>query len=513
MAGVVTRTTADDPGATKADRGTAADRGAQRHVVVVGGGLAGLVAAWQLVTAERADGAPALRVSVLEQSPRLGGKLASAEVAGITIEAGAESVLARRPEFGQLTKQLGLADSMVHPATSGASLWTRGALRPLPPSLMGVPTDLRALAASGVLTPAELARVGWDLVLGEQPRQDDTDVATVIGSRLGYSVVDALVEPLLGGVYAGHAGRLSFAATIPQLAGYTGPSLLQAAAAAIAPAAADQPTVKRRPVFAGLEGGLGRLPGVLADRLLGHGVAIYTDSPVRALLRTPVGYDVVVGSASDTARPAPRLIHADAVVIALPGHPAARLLAEVSPPASLLIDQIEYASVALIAYAFASADLPELPTGTGFLVPPSQGRSIKAATYATQKWAWLDKAADDTVIVRVSVGRAREEQLLQRDDLELIALGLTDLTAALGERLPPRTAPLDATVIRWGGALPQYAVGHLDRVAGVRAALREQPRLTVAGAALDGVGIPAVIASARTAAHQILAELGMADAR
>jgi len=445
------------------------------RTVVVGGGLAGLTAARELAATGR-------DVVVLEGSARLGGKLRSEEVAGVRVDVGAESVLARRPEAVTLIEELGLP--LVHPSTAAASLWTLGALRPLPRSVMGVPGDVDEVARAGVLTPA-----GLDRLRHEQPGRalaegEDVAVGDLVAARLGQEVVDRLVEPLLGGVYAGHASLLSTRATVPALATWSdAPSLVGAAAAALG----GPSTVA---VFAGIEGGLARLPEAL---VAAGGFVVRTDAPVRELRRTPDGFAVVVGPTI-----AAEELLADEVVLATPAAPTARLLAEVAPMAATELAAVESASMAVVTLAYRAADLPDLP-GSGFLVPPVDGRLIKAATFSFAKWAWVRAAGDGIVCLRASVGRHREERALQVADEDLVAASRADLASATGLA----AAPVGFHVQRWGGALPQYAVGHLDRVARIRAGVGEVPGLAVCGAAYDGVGIPAVIASARGAAGEL----------
>jgi protoporphyrinogen/coproporphyrinogen III oxidase len=193
----------------------------------------------------------------------------------------------------------------------------------------------------------------------------------------------------------------------------------------------------------------------------------------------------------------------DAVVLATPAAPTARLLAEVAPPAARELAEIEYASTAVVTLAFRAADVPLLAEthASGFLVPPVEGRRVKASTFSFAKWDWVREAGDGLLLLRTSLGRHREEATLQVTDDELVSVSLSDLAAAIDLD----AVPVDTHVQRWGGALPQYAVGHLDRVARIRAAVAGVPGLALAGAAYDGVGIPAVIGSGHRAAAQILA--------
>jgi oxygen-dependent protoporphyrinogen oxidase len=196
-------------------------------------------------------------------------------------------------------------------------------------------------------------------------------------------------------------------------------------------------------------------------------------------------------------------VHADAVVVATPATPAGRLLEEVAPAVARELGRIDHASVAIVTLAVDAAKADVELTGSGFLVPPVDGRLIKAATFSSRKWAWL---AGDVLVMRCSVGRHREEADLQRDDTELVDGAVMDIREATGLRAPL----LDATVTRWGGALPQYAVGHLDRVVRIEAAVAAVPGLEVCGAAYHGVGIPAVIASGQAAATRVTRVLSQA---
>lgn len=440
----------------------------RRDAVVVGGGIAGLVAARGLAAAGR-------DVLLLEGSPRLGGKLRSEEVAGLTVDVGAEAMLARRPEGVALAQELGV--DVVHPTGAGSAVWSRGGLRAMPRSLMGVPFDLDQLAASGVLSAEGVARASVETV-SEVP--DDVSVGDLVADRLGDELVDRLVEPLLGGVYAGHARSISAAAAVPQLLAMARRGGLLEQAAAV-PLAAG-------PVFASLPGGMGRLPDLVRD---GGGFEARTSATVRALRRTPSGWALTVGPTTRA-----ETVEADTVVLATPAAPAARLLADALPAAADELARVEAASVAVVTLAFRATDVPDASFGrSGFLVPPVEQRTIKASTFSFAKWAWVRDLDPDVVVLRTSLGRHGEEATLQAADEGLVRVSLGDLAAMAGIT----AAPVDTHVQRWGGALPQYAVGHLDRVARVRSAVAGVPGLAVCGAAYDGVGIPAVIGSARRA--------------
>jgi len=455
------------------------------HVVIIGGGIAGLAAAFFLKDEP-------VRVTVLEGSPRLGGKLSASDVAGVPMDEGAEALLARRPEGIGLIAATGLDGDLVPAGTTSSAIYTRGAMHPLPRrQFMGVPADMDELAATGVVSADGVARARHETRLA--PDAADTSVTRYIGARLGEEIVDRLVDPLLGGVYAGRSDELSFQATLAPLAAATKthPSLTTAVTALIPPAPA--PSAAPPPVFVTLTSGLGALPEAVAKA---SNAGVRTSAMVRDLERTQDGWRLTVGSAAD-----PEYLLADAVIVAVPAAPAARLLSRTSPTASTALTQIPYASMAIITLAFRADDFPATQR-SGYLVPAVDGRAVKAATFSTVKWPHLARQAP-VHIVRCSVGRIGETALLQRDDAELAALAAAELAGATGIT----AQSVAQRVTRWGGALPQYNVGHLDRVAAIREAVRQQPGLAVAGAAYDGVGIPTCVATAKAAAEQVLSHL------
>ncbi len=450
-----------------------------RHVVVVGGGISGLTAAYRL------GQIPDLRVTLLEGSDRIGGKLCLGEVAGISVDIGAEAMLNRRPEAVSLTNEVGLGMELVHPETTAANLWNRNRMVPMPRTLMGVPGDIRAL--DRVLSQKGMARALLEQVTPASALQQDISIGHLIDERFGREVVDRLVEPLLGGVYAGHARELSARACVPQVVDLaTRHRSFTAAAAAVL---ADAPT--EIPVFAGVRGGMGRLPGAVAEAA---NATIRTGAMVRDLARrTGGGWNLVVGSAHDA-----EILQADAVLLATPANAAARLLSDVAPRAALDLARIEHASMAIVTMAFEADRFPAV-VGSGFLVPPVDGHVVKAATYSFNKWGWVRKAGSGLLVMRASIGRHREERSLQVSDEELVGIAV----AELGEAIGLNADPVDALVQRWGAGLPQYSVGHLDRIDAVRREVAALPGLAVCGAAYEGLGIPACIASADRAVEEL----------
>ena len=436
-------------------------------IAVVGGGVAGLTAAYEL-------GRAGADVVLLEGSDRLGGKLRLAEVDGVTLDVGAEALLARRPEATDLCAEIGLGDAIVHPETTSAAIWTRGALRPMPRTVMGIPADIDALMASGIVERPPVSRP-------TPVPNDDVSVGEFVRDRVGEEILDRLVEPLLGGVYAGHADDLSLAAA--------GAPIRELGADLLAGAAAAKPSdTEGEPVFAGISGGVGRLPGVLAEA---SGAEIRTGAVARDVQRSGAGWRITLADGHEDV---------DAVVVATPAPASSRLLADTAPEAAFELADLTYASMAIVTFV-VDGDV-ELADGSGFLVPPIDGTAIKGSTFSSQKWAWL--AESGRTALRASVGRAGDTALLHQDDATVASTALADLRRAVGH-LPE---PAQWHVQRWGGALPQYEVGHLERIDVVEHAIAAEPGLEVCGAAYRGVGVPAVIASAQGAVRRLMADLG-----
>jgi oxygen-dependent protoporphyrinogen oxidase len=461
-------------------------------IAVVGGGVAGLAAALRL-----RELAPAAAVTVIEQSDRPGGKLRTGQLTGVDgsavpVELGAENFLVRDPATGgesaavRLARRLGLGADLVNPAKGNAALALDGALRPMPGgTLMGVPARVDLL--DGVAKPDADRDTdeGRPLLAAGQ----DVAVGALVRDRLGDQVVDRLVDPLLGGVYAGRADLLSLATTMPGLAAAATieHTLTGAARVALAASAAHRPA-PGSPVFATVAGGVDRLVQAMAAQ-----VPVRLGAPARELRRNGPRWTLVLGSV-----PRPETVEVDAVILAVPARPAARLLGTEHSSVAVDVGALDYASVALVALALPAVRLPEL---SGFLVPAGEGFDTKAVTFFTNKWAHL-RRPDGTVLIRASLGRYGDEYVLQRGDAALTALVRSELSTLLG----PLPEPIDSLVQRWGGGLPQYAPGHLERVTRARSALRAagSPPLALAGAAYDGVGIPACVRSGETAADEII---------
>ena len=454
-----------------------------RRLVVVGAGITGLSAAFEWRRRRPDD-----EIVVLEAGDRIGGKLHRVELAGHWYDTGPEAVLARVPEAVRLIEDLGFGDRLVAPATTQASVVLPDGRHPLPAgTVLGVPASADGL--DGILSPEGVTRVRAEAGLPPLRLDGDVAVGALLRERLGDEVVDRLVEPLLGGVYAGRADELSTAATMPALAAHLAAagSVLRAASAA-----RDEGARSRGdddgPVFATVADGIGALPEAL---VAASGALVRLRTPAHGLRRTATGFELSIGPAA-----APELLTADAVLVTAPAQKAARLLGEVAPGAVKPLQGIPYASMAVVAMAFPAQDVD---AGSGLLVPPVTGRLVKGVTVSSAKWPHL--AGGEALLVRSSVGRFRDESELQRSDEDLTAAVVADVAELL--RLD-RPEPLETRLVRWGGGLPQYLVGHPARVDAIRAAVSEVPGLAIAGAAFRGVGVPACIRDAHHALDALL---------
>lgn len=459
-------------------------------MVVVGGGISGLATAYSL----RQRLGSGAEVRVLEAAERPGGKIRTVQVAGLPVDTGPDAFLSRAPALSRLVDELGLRSDVVAPAGGGAYIWSRGALRPLPPGMaFGLPERLGPLLRSGLLTPAATARAAFDLVLPRTSLPDDPSIADVVRPRFGTGVYDQLVTPLLGGVHAGDPAKLSATSTAPEIAAMARSGRSLYLTMRKRRAGAPKPTGRSAPLVS-LAGGL----SVLTDRLQAELGAdtLLTGVAARAVERRSGGGYVVHTSAGD--------FEAGHVVLATPAFVTADLVADLAPHAAALLRGIEHVGVANATLAFRRADVPDLPPGTGFLVPPAEGELAVGCTWVSQKWP--HPAGADHVVVKTMVGRAGDTRWLAMTDDDLAAGVREVLQRILGITV----APVDAYVQHWPAAMPQYTVGHAARLSALDAELALLPGLAVTGAAYRGVGLAGCVAQAAATAETVLTTQGAA---
>ena len=470
----------------------------RRTVLVVGGGVTGLAAAYELSTAE-----PKVSVTVLEAGDRLGGKVQATPFAGLpSVECGADMFLARTPAAVELARDLGLAGDLVAPASLPAYVWSRGQLHQLPPGLvLGAPARLGPMARSDLLSWRGKARAAVEPLLPRWcPSGKEGDaLGLAVRARFGDEVLDRLVGPLIGGINAGDPDHLSLRAVTPQIADALAEhrSLLlglRAQARAAGSGGAGQAPASP---FLAPRGGVSVLVEHLHAAVTAAGGEVRTAAPVAALERRDGRWSVQPDSGD--------AIEADALVLTVPAPDAAALLGHLSPEAARALRTITSVSVAMITLALPEDAITRAITTSGYLVPRSEQRTITACSWASSKWA--EWRLPGQVVLRISAGRDGDERALDLGDDELLEAVLSDLDRHIGLRGQPTAT----RITRWWKAMPQYAPGHVERIDALTATLADDaPGLGLAGAAYRGLGLPACIAQGRAAARAALATVGQA---
>lgn len=450
-----------------------------RVVAVVGGGITGLVTARELHRA-------GAEVVLLEGAPEAGGKIATKTLEDVAVEAGPDSFLVREPWALDLCRSVGLGNDLVRPAVFGGLVWSRDRLHPLPRGLvLGIPTLPVRMGRTGLLSGRGALRSLGDLFNSRPLVGKDVSVGALVRHRLGDEVLERLVDPLLAGTRAGDADEMSLAAAAPEL-----DTVARRHRSLILGLRAWSPERKEGPLFMAPVGGMTRLVHALKTELLDADVRVA--SAVERVERDASGFRVQSATGE---------VRADAVVLTAPAHAAAGQVADLDPGAARALASIPYASVAVVALAYpASAGAPPA-SGSGMLVPRAEARTVAACTWYSTKWP--ASALRDGFLLRAVVGRSGRHPALDLDDADLVSEVHGDLAAMLGLREPPRSH----LVTRWENALPQYTVGHLDRVAGAELALAQHGPLFLAGAGYRGSGIPDCVRQATEAAAAVVTAL------
>jgi oxygen-dependent protoporphyrinogen oxidase len=439
------------------------------RVVVIGAGISGLTTAYRLAAA-------GVDVTVREASDRPGGKIGTAQVGDLRLETGADSFVARKPWAVELCRELGLAPELVAPGAKGAYLWTDRGLVAFPKDApFGIPGDIGDVFRWPGLSRAGRRRAAQDLLRGKRKDGVEETLGGLLRRRLGDEATDMAVAPLLAGLYAGDIDRLSARATFPELPAWesTQGSLIRGSQAALRSVRRGTPT----PMFVKPKGGVERLTDSLAASL---GDRVVTGAPVGSLAEL-----LETGAA-------------DATVLSVPAFEAARLLASAAPLASDELNAIPYASTGVVFLVFGEGTQAALPDGTGFVVPRGKA-PMTACTWISSKWP--DPSFGSRAVVRCYVGGVGDEDVLEASDEELVDACVRHLAAVLD--LPAR--PQASSVARWIRAMPQYEIGHQERVHTIRATL--PAGVFVVGSAYDGVGIPDCVRAAGETANDVLAHL------
>jgi protoporphyrinogen/coproporphyrinogen III oxidase len=445
------------------------------RVVVVGGGIAGLAAARRLEsTAQEAE------VVLVERDLMLGGKLCTEHVDGFVVEAAPDSFLSRKERGVGLCEELGLRDELIGRRPEHHRTFVRRGdqLHPLPEGLTGmIPTSLEALETSELLSRKGKARFAAEVEVPVRQGSLDESIGAFVSRRFGREAYEVLVEPLMTGIYGGDGDRLSLQSTFPQLRvlELERGSLLRGLSA---------PPPGDLPPFVSLRDGMGRLVDALRDSFE-RTQLITGREAVRVSRNATFTVELDDGEA----------VVADGVVIATPAYATAELLADLDADLAAAHRGIPYASSVVVTLAFSRADVVPLD-GYGYLVPRSAGRDVLACTWSSQKWE--GRAPDEFVLVRVYAGRFLGRDLTESSDAALVALARHEL-----EFLGVEAEPVLERVHRWPWGMPQYVLGHPERLARIDAALTAHPGLALAGAAYGGVGIPDCIHSGELAAESV----------
>jgi len=445
-------------------------------VVVVGAGIAGLSAAYELQK-------HGLSFVILERGSRAGGVILSEKVDEYTIDGGPDSLLTQKPEGIKLCEELGLGDRLVPTRPPRLAFIQRGGrLHPLPASsVLGIPTRLGPFIRTRLFTWAGKMRMGAELFVPPRREDGDESIGSFMRRRFGDEAVTYLAEPLLAGIHAGDVERLSIRALFPRFVETERKygSLLRAFR--------RQPrsTVSQDGVFRSLPGGLSELVAALVGTLPPSAIRLNTAATRLALNPHRVetaGGEVIAGRA---------------VILAAPAYGTSELTRDVDATISRLCGEIGYASSGTIALAFPRSAVAHPLNGSGFVVPRAERSGILAASWLSSKWP--HRAPDGRVLMRAFVGGGRDPHALQKTDGELVSLALSALRPLLGIA----GDPLLTRVYRFERASAQHEVGHLDRMTAIDRALAGRPGLYVTGSGFRGVGIPDCVADARATARKV----------
>jgi oxygen-dependent protoporphyrinogen oxidase len=463
-----------------------------RTVLVVGGGIAGLSAAYGLAESAASRDSP-IECTLIEAAPRLGGKILTEQVGGFVIEGGPDSFLSQKPWGIELCRRLGLADRVIgtNQDRRKTYVYSKGRLEQLPEGLaLGVPTRLGPFLGSGLLSWKGKLRLGAELLIPRRRERGDESLGAFFRRRLGNEALERIIEPLMTGIYAGDADGLSIQATFPRF-----PEMERQAGSIVRALLGS----RRRPQsegpggspFVTLQGGLSEMVQALTARL--GCLRVLTGRRVRTVRvsEAPRRYEVVMEGTAPLA--------VDALILATPAYDAATLLDPLDGKLAALLRGIPYASTATISLGFRRQDFSHRLDGYGFVVPRIEGRALLAVTWTSSKWS--HRAPDDAVLLRAYVGGAGREAVLGQSDGGLVSLVRAELRAVMGLT----EVPVLTRVFRWPRAMPQYLVGHLERLAAIDKRLARWPGLFLTGAGYRGVGIPDCIHDGLDTAERVRA--------
>jgi len=464
------------------------------RIAIIGGGISGLAAAFELEEQRRA-GAEVDYV-LYESSARLGGVLRTEHVDGCLVEAGPDSFITEKPWATDLCRELGLGDQLIgsNDADRKTYILTNGRLVVMPDGLMFmVPTKILPTGLSPLFSWKTKLRMTQELFHPSRAADHDESVASFVERHYGSEMVDRLADPLLSGVYGGEAASLSVRAVLPRFAEMerTHGSLGRAMLAARKKISTG-PRKPAPPLFTSLKNGMQHLAETVVSRLTP--TALLTDTPVQAIQREAESWVVSAGLQSDQF---------DSVIVALPAPAAAQVLRIVIPELSAELAAIQYSSSITVGLGYDRDVRQSLPPGFGFLVPRSEGKKLLAATFVHNKFP--HRAPDDRALLRCFFAGKNAEDVWTLSDDQIVGIVRNELQQILGPQIDGlRAEPLFARVYKWKSAMAQYGVGHLDRLVRMERLRQQLPGLALAGNAYRGIGVPDCIRSGREAAKQLL---------
>jgi oxygen-dependent protoporphyrinogen oxidase len=470
-----------------------------RRVAVIGGGISGLAAAFRLRELAAARELP-VEVVVLEGSSRLGGSVNTIRDGGLIIETGADSYLAEKPWASELARRLNLESELIGTREEFRKTLVvqAGRLVEIPEGfLLLAPTRFGPFLRSPLFSPIGKLRIALEPLIPRRRDSGDESLASFVTRRLGREMLDRVVQPLAGGIYNADPQSLSLEATMPRFVEMErryGSLIRGLRAAQKSRAAQQRGTSGARPnMFLTFKGGMRTLTDALAVRLAG---CVRSGARVVNLER-----DVGDGGGWRVNLADGPGVRADGVIMAMPAYAAAELLLPLDPHLAHRLEQITYASVAVVNMAFRAADFPSLPQSSGFVVPAVERRRIIACTFSSLKFT--GRAPEGAILMRAFVGGALGSGVMRLDDGGMVAAVREELSALLRLEAEPHLV----RVQRWPNAMPQYEVGHLERMAEIERATLALPGLALAGSAYRGVGVPDCIRSGEEAAERILSRL------
>lgn len=466
-----------------------------KDILVIGGGIAGLAAAY-FVQKNAQQAGQAIRLTALEASPLWGGKIRTERVDGFVIEGGPDTFLATKPWGVALCRELGLGERLhgTNPQQKNTYVLRQNRLHPLPDGLtMMIPTQVGPMLRTSLLSWPQKARMGLDFLLPPRPRNGDESLGEFVSRRLGRAAYENLIEPLMSGIYAGDGDRLSLGATFPYLrdleveyGGLAKGALLMRKKMA----ASRQSAPGSRSAFLTPTTGLMEIVEALLGWLAQRGVELRAGAPVESL-----DYENGLYRAR---LPGGESLAAHGVILAAPAYAVGDMVQGLDPRLALELQAIPYASTATVSLAYPQSELPRPLDGYGYVIPRREGRRALACTWTSTKFP--HRAPPGYALLRVFVGRAGQEQDIPWDDAGLLALAQEELRMTLGISAQPTLW----RVFRWERAMPQYNLGHLERLARIEAAVQRWPGLALAGNGYRGIGIPDCIRSGELAAQRIL---------